>query len=58
MTFDVTTEEAQLIVGALETLPHRTVNRLIVKLQRQAEPQLKPPTQDAATPPKPTRKGK
>jgi len=48
-----TVEEVNLIASALRELPHKLVHELLMKLEKQAVPQiqaLQQPTEDAPTP--------
>lgn len=46
LTLNTTVEEANLIVKALQELPHKMVHELVVKLSVQAEEQLKPKSKE------------
>ncbi len=60
MKFDLTNEEAQLMVQAIAKLPIEVGFNLYIKLQKQAADQLNPPTpeQAPAAPEKKTRQRK
>lgn len=42
ITFTLTVEEANMVLGAVAQLPYAQVAALVAKLREQAEPQLKP----------------
>lgn len=43
LNFNLTVDEANLLIAALGELPFKTSNALIAKLQLQAKPQMEPP---------------
>ncbi len=48
LKFELTVEEANLILNALSKQPFEVVSGLIAKIQEQARPQLTPPAEPAA----------
>lgn len=50
LKFEFTQPEAQLIINALQELPHKVVNALVNKIQQQATRQLNPQEPPAPVP--------